>query len=178
MKKNLSLQTGDILHCHGKTWVSKAIRWFTKSWVNHTAVVVEVWGHTYIVDAQKNGVNPKPLEAWLKEYNYEIIVARPKTGPKDPRTFSIRAFMKVGLTGYDYNSLIFRHPWAIITKKWARDKDTNDKRMVCSEYVAWLYQVEKPYRITPKKLYDYTKRGEFHHYLFTYKLELNSTVTI
>lgn len=170
IETNRPLYTGDILHCRGKSWLSKAIRWFTKGWCNHTAVVIECWGQPYIVDAQKNGINPKPLEAWLREYNYEIEIARPNVGPKDPRAYSIRAFIKVGLTGYDYNSLIFRHPWAIITGRWAKDQDPNQDKMVCSEYVAWLEQIEKPYRITPKKLRDYTHRGNYSHYDYEYAL--------
>lgn len=170
MKLNMQLQTGDILHCTGKSWLSRAIQKFTKSKINHTAVVVEVWGQIYVIDAQKNGVNPKPLEAWLREYEYKVIVARPNTGPKDIKAFSIRAFLKVGLTGYDFNSLIFRHPFAILSGKWLRDKDTNDKRMVCSEYVAWLYHIEKPYRITPDMIYRYTQRAGFLHCPLEYEL--------
>lgn len=160
MKTNMKLKTGDILHCIGDSWLSKTIRWFTKSHVNHTGIVVEVWGQLYVIDAQKNGVNPKPLEAWLREYKYEVIVSRPNY-PIDVRKFCIRAFSKVGLTGYDFESLIIRHPLAIIRGKWAKDKDPNDKRMVCSEYVAWVFNIEKPYRITPKKLYDYCTRKKF-----------------
>lgn len=172
MKTNIELKTGDILHCKGKSWLSKAIRWWTKAdFANHTAVVVECWGQIYVVDAQKNGINPKPLEAWLREYEYDIIVARPIIGPKDERTFSIRAFLKVGLTGYDYVSLIFRHPWAILTGKWAKTDKTADK-MVCSEYVAWLYQIEKPERITPDDLHKITRKGGFVHSEFKYCMNL------
>lgn len=172
MKANIELKTGDILHCKGNSWLSRAIRWWTKSdFSNHTAVLVEVWGQIYVVDAQNNGVNPKPLEAWLREYEYEIIVARPITGPRDVKSFSIRAFLKVGLTGYDFISLIWRHPWALITGKW-KGSDPNKDRMVCSEYVAWLYQIEKPYRITPKDLHEITRtRGDFVHSTYDYTLD-------
>lgn len=165
------LKTGDILHCHGSRFLARLIKRFTKGWSTHTAVVVEVWGQIYVIDAQSDGVNPRPLEAWLQTYQYEIIVARPKVGPKDPKAFSIRAFTKVGHTAYDFMSLFIRHPYSIITGKWSRDKDPNSKRMVCAEYVAWLYQIEKPYRITPKKLRDYTMRSEFHHFKFYYDLD-------
>lgn len=171
MRQNEKLKTGDILHCHGKGWLSNVISWFTKSYITHSAVVVEVWGQVYVIDAQSNGVNPKPLEAWLKKYKYDIIVARPKVGPKDPRTFSIKAFMKVGLTGYDYKSLIIKQPWSIINKRWQINKDDHSK-MICSEYVAWLYQIEKPYRITPAKLYDLTQKGNFFHFFYKYNLNI------
>lgn len=167
MEITAKLHTGDILHCHTNRLLGRMISWFTKGWATHTATVVEVWGRTYIVDSQSDGTNARPLEAWLEKYDYDIIVARPNEEVNE-RKYSVKAFSKIGHTAYDYASLIFRHPWAIITKKWARDKDPNDKRMVCSEFVAWCYNIDKPYRITPKKIHDYTKRHDFTHYEYDY----------
>ncbi len=150
------LKTGDILHCKSNRLLGKIIRWVTKSkFASHSAVVVECWGQIYIVDAQKNGINPKPLKAWLNEYKYDVVVARLKLGPKDPKAFSIRAFTKVGLTGYDFGSLIFKHPWKAITGKWRKQRKPEDK-MICSEYVAWLYHIEDAERISPHDLYNHT----------------------
>jgi len=172
MRIDTELKTGDILHCYGHGVISKLIRWFTKSWASHTAVVVEVWGQIYIVDAQKNGTNPKPIEAWLREYEYDVIVSRPTTGPKDTHAFSIRAFTKVGLTGYDFGSLFWKHPWSIITGKDLK-RDPNDERMVCSEYVAWLYHIENPFRMTPKMMKEYCEREDFINFPLEYNLEIN-----
>lgn len=159
MEMNMQLKTGDILHCTGHSLLSKIIRWFTKSKINHTGIVVEVWDQVYVIDAQKNGVNPKPLEAWLKEYNYDVIISRP--GDINVREFCIKAFSKVGLTGYDFENLIIKHPLSIVRGKWVKDKDPNDDKMICSEYVAWVFDIDKPYRITPAKLYEYCKRKKF-----------------
>lgn len=169
---NFNLYTGDVLHCIGKGFLAKAIRWFTRSKYNHTALVVECWGETYIVDAQKNGVNPKPLEAWLKEYEYEILVARPpEMTDLEAKTFSIRAFQKVGLTGYDFQLLLIKHPWSIITGKWKKNmRDPKDK-MVCSEYVGWVYRMLQAVRLTPQDLYEYTLWEKFHHMKFKYSFE-------
>lgn len=162
------LKTGDILHCSRKGVISKLISWFTKSKITHTATVVTVWDQIYIVDAQKDGVNARPLQAWLEEYGYTVIVARNEVIPPDPREYSIEAFSKIGHTGYDFISLLWRHPWAIITGKWGKDKDPDDDRMVCSEYVAWLYDIVDPYRITPKKMHQYTTANNFTHYSLEY----------
>lgn len=162
------LRTGDVLHCKGHRLLSKAISFFTKSPITHSAVVIECWGQIYVVDAQKNGVNPKPLKAWLEEYKYDIYVSRPKIGPKDPKTFSIKAFSKVGLIGYDFESLLWKFPISILTGKWGKDKDPNEDKMVCSEYVAWLWQIERSYRITPKRLHELLQRSSFLQFKFGY----------
>ena len=49
------LKTGDVLHCRGKSLLSKIIRWATKSEINHTALFIWIWGEPYIIDAQDNG---------------------------------------------------------------------------------------------------------------------------
>lgn len=164
------LKTGDILHCRGNVLLSKIIRWFTKSdFSNHTAVVIECWGQIYVVDAQKDGVNPRPIDKWIEDYGYEVIVARPKVGPKDPKTFSIRAFTKVGNTGYDFKSLILKHPWYTITGRWKTETDSEEK-MFCSEYVAWCWNIENSYRIDPGALMKHTKaHPNFVHYKLLYK---------
>ena len=159
------LKTGDILHCKRETVLSKLIRWFTRSdFANHTALVIECWGQLYVVDAQKDGVNPRPIKQWCKDFRYEVIVARPKVGPKDPKAFSIRAFTKVGNTGYDFKSLILKYPWWTITGKWKKELDPEEK-MFCSEYVAWVWQIENSNRIDPHMLFKHTEsNNQFTHY--------------
>lgn len=159
------LKTGDILHCRRETILSKIIRWFTRSdFANHTAIVIECWGQIYVVDAQKDGVNPRPLRAWLDTYKYDVIVARTKVGPKDLNAMSIRAFMKVGNTGYDFKSLLLKYPWWTITGKWKKEADPEEK-MFCSEYVAWVWQFENSERIDPAALMAHTRsHTNFKHY--------------
>jgi hypothetical protein len=159
------LKTGDILHCNSNRLLSKMIRWVTKSnFANHTAVVVECWGQLYVVDAQKDGVNPRPIDQWYKDFSYKVIVARPKIGPKDPKAFSIKAFTKVGNTAYDFASLIVKYPLWAITGKWKKESDPQEK-MFCSEYVAWLWQIENSNRIDPHALMQHTSAStNFKHY--------------
>lgn len=164
MKANIKMKTGDILHCSRNTLVSRLIMWFTKGKYSHTAVAVECWGQIYIVDAQSDGVQPKPLEHWIKKYKYKVIVARPRTGPKDPKTFCIKAFSRVSVQKYDMVSLLLVHPIYAITGKWLAKGDPNRRADICSEYVARLYNIEDPYKMTPKKMYDYTINLDFIHF--------------
>lgn len=60
------LKTGDILHCSGKKLLSRLIKKATKSKFSHSAVFIEIWGQPYILDAQIDGVNVRPLNDWLK----------------------------------------------------------------------------------------------------------------
>ncbi len=149
------LKTGDILHCTGSSLLSKLIRKFTKSRYSHTAIVIECWGQPYVVGAQKNGVNVRHYEEWLKEYKYDFIVSRPIFSFK-PHQLSIKSFSKVGVTRYDFASLLWYQPKYIITGKWkGKNKPDADKRMYCSEYVAWIYDLPSWWKLSPNEVYQY-----------------------
>jgi hypothetical protein len=155
MKENLL--TGDILHCRGNRWISKMIMWFTKSQWSHTAIFAMIEGHPCVIEAQKNGVNVKTFDNWVKEYNYYYEVSRKIGGVKD-RVFLNKALSKAGVTGYDFISLLVRHPWKIITGSWREmSKHQEDDKMYCSEYVAWCHNLGWDYanQMTPADVYNY-----------------------
>lgn len=164
------LQSGDILSCIGKSYISKGIHAFTGG-KTHTAVVIECWGKLYVVDAQRNGVNPKPLDEWKAKYNYDITVHRP-IYPFDIKEKSIKAFSKVGLTAYDYKSLLIFQPIYITTGYWfgKRNEDANS-RMYCSEFIGWLEDVADYWRMSPQDLFKYFISKDDKY--FTFKLGLN-----
>lgn len=154
------LKTGDILHCSGKRLLSRLIKKFTRSKFSHSALFIEIWGQPYVIDAQADGVNVRPFDEWQKKYNYDIIVNR-FSGELDREALSKRAMTKVGHTGYDIEGLIIRQPHKLITGEWKEKGDTTE-RMYCSEYVAWVYGVEKSYRMSPEDLYLWCKLNQFH----------------
>jgi len=154
------LKTGDILHCSGKKLLSRLIKKATKSKFSHSAVFIEIWGQPYILDAQIDGVNVRPLNDWLKKYNYNITVHR-SSNLVNEKTFAQRALTKVGHTAYDFESLLIRQPIELLTGKWVEKGDTT-KAMYCSEYIAWIYGVEKAYRFSPQDLYDWCKANFFY----------------
>lgn len=151
-----NLQTGDILHCTGKSWISRAIRWWTKSKYSHTSMYLEVWGQPYIVDAQKDGFNLRPYYKWVEKYDYDFDVSRsPATGNSNYRKdLAKRALTKVGVTAYDFESLLLRQPYKIITGKWRKRKKESN-RMYCSEAIAWIHGVKDAYKMSPQDLYEH-----------------------
>lgn len=157
-----TLKTGDILHCTGKRVISKLIRLATKSQFSHSAIFIEIWGQPYVIDAQKNGVNLKPWDAWVEEYDYTFKVSRKIYPAVEPKTFSMRALEKVGLTAYDFESLLIRQPWKLITGKWKSRGKKEEFKMYCSEYAAWCHDIPKWWEMSPDDLYNYCN----NHLLF------------
>ena len=151
--KTENLKTGDVLHCRGKSLLSRLIIWATKSTWSHTALFIEIWEQPYILEAQRKDVHAIPYDEWLKKYGYDFEVSRNRN-LTDYRLFSINAMSKLGTTGYDFASLFVRGPWLLITGKWKKKKFEGDK-MFCSEYVLWAHDVEKSYRMTPHQVYEY-----------------------
>lgn len=150
-------QPFDILSCQGSSLISKGIRLFTGSRTTHTAQVVSAWGQLYIIDAQKNGVNPKPFDEWVKKYNYKYTIHRPELEKLNvnEKQFNIRAFSKSGVKKYDFFSLFVRQPLFIITGKWIGKKSWDDEKFYCSDYVGWLWYVPKFWQKSPVQLEKY-----------------------
>lgn len=154
------LKTGDILHCTGTRLVSKLIMKFTRSKFSHTAMFIEIWGQAYVIDAQKDGVNVRPFDVWKNKYGYVFEVHRLENEP-DYKALAIRSLTKVGNTSYDFESLILKHPFRLITNSfWKVDKNEYN-RMTCSEYVAWVYGAERAYRLSPEDLYNWCLINNF-----------------
>lgn len=153
------LQTGDILHCSGKRLLAKLIKKFTDSRFSHTALFIEIWNQPYVIDAQVDGVNVRPFHEWKSKYGYDIVAHR-SNSEFDRVALSKKAMSKVGHTAYDIQSLIFRQPHKILTGAW-REKGNTEEKMYCSEFVAWVYGIERAYRMSPEDLYLWCKLNNF-----------------
>ncbi|MBN1989007.1 MAG: hypothetical protein JW783_06425 [Bacteroidales bacterium] len=146
------LQSGDVLHCTADRLLSRIIRTFTKGRVNHTALAIEVWDELFIIDAQKDGINLRPIDEWNRKYTYSYRVHRPKEFTTEIR---IKAVSKIGSTPYDFLSLIVWQPIYILTGKWhGRGKKNAGKRMYCSEYIAWLFDFDYWWQLSPQAVYN------------------------
>jgi hypothetical protein len=106
------IQTGDILHCRGTRLISRLIMRFTKSKWSHTALAIRIEGKLFIVDAQRDGLNLRPFEAWHAKYDYNILVCRAdKSNWYHSQSYvKKRALDKIGVTLYDFESLFLRYP--------------------------------------------------------------------
>ena len=153
--EEIKLQHGDVLHCTSKSWLARTIQKMTKSHINHTSLMLEIDGAMYVIDAQKNGVNLKTLENWLENFKYTYVLHRKrKPTTQWNKGISIRALSKVGVTPYDFASLLIWQPIYILTGKWkGRTEDRADDRFYCSEYVAWVLGLENWWECSPDLVY-------------------------
>jgi len=146
------LRSGDVLHCTSNGILGKLIQKFTKSRINHTALVIEVWGELFIIDSQKDGTNPRPLSEWLIKYNYKYKIHRPKNFSYREK---YRAVSKWGHTPYDFSSLFIWQPLYILTGKWhGRKAPGADNRMYCSEYVSWVFEIPNWWKLSPQEAFE------------------------
>ena len=56
INKTMEFKTGDILLVGGTSWISKAIKWFTKSKWSHSGMFISIWGEWYIIEAEYRGL--------------------------------------------------------------------------------------------------------------------------
>lgn len=149
------LKAGDILSCTSNKLVATLIRMATRSRINHSAYVFEIWGELYVIDAQKDGVNPRKLEDWIKKFNYDIIVHRRLYISKEELELqNKRAMSKSGITSYDFKSLFIYQPWYLLTGKWIGKTEENAcSRMYCSEFIGWLAEMVKYWLLSPYAVY-------------------------
>ena len=164
MKRTIfQVQAGDILNTYTPfsikkpfSWLSTIIRKISGSTWSHSAVVVDIWGRTFICEALATGIVIRPLEEWGE--GAIVSVSRPKN-PADQRKFSSLALSQVGYKGYDYSSLIWFQLLYQITGRWYGHTTASKKtaqKFYCSEFAAWLYQEIFPewYKTTPQDCFN------------------------
>jgi hypothetical protein len=153
-----NIKTGDLLHCQGNGIISKLIAFFTASKITHTAVAIRIWGQLYIIDAQRQGVLPRPFGTWMAEYDYKFEVQR-NPFVAEEKYFSMRAMSKSG-SKYDLQLLFLEQPSEILKDKVGLQSDVNSKfkrndKYVCSEYATWCHEIEDAHKFTPKMVKEY-----------------------
>jgi len=160
------LKTGDILHCTGHSFISKCIKFFTKSQITHSATFISIWGQPYIFDSQKDGTNLRPFAAWQKKYGYEYIATRSPEAI-DEEKFAVNAMTICGVTGYDFELFVLRYPILII-KSWITGGKVvmpaewgENEKMICSESVAWEHGIKNSQDYTPDKLLRYCEQNDW-----------------
>lgn len=152
LKDRQMLQSGDVLSCSGTSWLARAIKKMTKSRINHTALVLEIWGELFIMDSQKDGTNPRRFEEWTEKYKYEYRVHRPMSFSKEQKK---KAISKSGTTPYDFSSLLWYQPRYLFTGKWKGKKGKKaEDRMYCSEYVSWVFNFEDWWANSPQRVLE------------------------
>jgi len=147
----------DILFTRRDKWLSRQIRRFTRSNWSHVAIVLNYNGVIFVVDSQKNGTNIKEFSVWMDQYKYEFIRVRRWDWSTRPYKGQVidRIHKVMGVTGYDFKSLLIKQPIYLLTGKWLGKKnEAATKRMYCSEFVAYAFNMNKFWKMHPQKLLD------------------------
>lgn len=156
------LQDCDVLHCRSNGFIARAIQWFTKSRLNHTALILNIRDEFFVIDSQIDGTNMRPLDEWLKKYNYIYKITRPwfNWNKEDIKT---RALSMIGHSPYDILSLIWYQPIYQLFGKWKGKRSPEAKeRLYCSEFVAWVFNMEIWWKASPEFVFKRMKeRNDF-----------------
>src|SRR5574343_543246 len=96
----------EVLHCTGSGWLPRAIGFFTKSHITHSAIRVIEDDGVYIYEMQENGLTRKMETSWEAKYHYRYKVTKHEiTNYKFAWLKS-----KEGVLKYDKGTLIVSQP--------------------------------------------------------------------
>ena len=142
------IQTGDILLYKNKGFLPRAIRWFTRTDVNHVSIAVEMWGEMFVFESIGKGFVPQRIEDSIR--GADITVMKPNYRI-DERQISLLTASMSGHHRYDFFALLVHQPIYTITKrlfgkgKWIGRRDEKAiKRLYCSEAIAYIYNYFTP----------------------------------
>lgn len=162
------IKEGDIILVHNKRintiplFLGAIIRLLTKSFYNHSANVVLLYGELYVYEAIGKGcVITQRLKDYLQDNSRVLEVVSTNV---DITEYRKRVKETIGKK-YDYTSLLWHYILFLITKKWyGHTHEHSTKKFVCFELSMYLHN-KKWWGITAKdiikefKTYD-TKRTE------------------
>ena len=154
-------KVGDILLVHSKGFVPKGIRFFTKCYYNHAAIIVRSMGELCVLEAIGRGfMITKTYEEYKKETCREYAVLRAKDVVQ-PIAINERLINIIGHP-YDYKSLLYSQIIKQISSKdtWKGAKDIKaTKKIYCSEAIAYAYPTIFPkwWSIAPVDIYNSDK---------------------
>jgi hypothetical protein len=123
------------------TYLSAAVRFFTKCFYNHCAIIIKDWDIPFINESNAKGVITRPMQEHIERTKTKIIILRPKFA-FDEKEFCIRANSLLG-TKYGFSDLLFYQLLYRVTGIWKgrTEQAAINDGMVCSEYVAWCYNL-------------------------------------
>lgn len=145
------MQTGDIIFIRGKSFVSKAVKFFDKGEFSHVAIAIapnEVLEASYTTKVRRT------------ELTYEDYEVTPMNLNAEERALVLQFAEEFEGRRYDFLSIL------LLLVKWVfgvtLKRVNTPKRVICSELVAYLLiklnkADESIVDYTPKELYEYLK---------------------
>ena len=156
------IKTGDCLLVSGNSWLSKAIKFFTKSKYNHSGIFWWSYGELMVIEEDMTGYGSVGLivtrfEDYLNS-SKGLLVRRPKFDV-DGENYGRFMQQYLGKLRYSFWDLIVAQPLYQVSKKifkngiWIGGKSLKDGRTICS---GWTYYV---YDSFTKKFRDWFKKS-------------------
>lgn len=124
----------------GDSFVSRAIRWFTKSKSSHVFLIIEesFFGATMVMEATSGGFRLVPFDHYINDHNKLVKIVEPKTSLKEGVEKSVPWLGE----HYDYGGLFGMA--IVMLGRWLRRKWRNPwespRAMFCSEAVVYVLQ--------------------------------------
>lgn len=142
-----NIMTGDCMLLSSKSWLGRQIQKFQNiqnkdgGMYNHAGMFWWCYDELMVIEADKRGITITPFLKCFKEENYNSIIAlRPKF-PVDGSEYGKFMLPYAGKTRYDKFNLLFAQSIKILTfgKVWIGEKEQNQKKFICGEWVAFVY---------------------------------------
>lgn len=140
------IKTGDLLLVSGTAFLSKAIKWFTGSKVNHSGMAWWAYEELFIIEEDKSGNKVGLITTKYDDYlktKKTLYWRRPKF-PVDGSEYGKFMLPFLGRTRYSFWDLLVAQPFFIISKKlgrplWIGGTSLKDGRTVCSGWCGFVY---------------------------------------
>jgi len=129
-----------------KRYLCFLIRFITRSYWNHSAILVNNDGVDEVVEADMNGVVKVPFEKYKRHGTIKL----------SENTYQVpweRISKHIGVAKYDFRNLFFHQALKeifgiFITPKQGRAGE----KFTCSEFVAYVLDLPEPWTYTPKQI--------------------------
>ena len=132
------------------TWLPAIIRTFTKGFVSHSAVVINIDGICMVAESKVPKVQLQTFASWLKPH-MDVYITRPDLSI--PVDFRARVLSKVGEAKYDYRGLFITQPFHILTGIWIpTGQGEKGEPFTCTEFVAYSLDIQDPWKLKPMDL--------------------------
>lgn len=139
-----AIETGDILLFRGNAWLSRFIRWGSKSPYSHAGMAAWWDGRLVVLQAVGRGIEVVPVSHAVDAYHGQVdwFRIRPDAAAKLNReTLLDTAITELG-TPYNTRGL-FGLAFKMLTKRFRKTPDpkADPEAMFCSQYVSYCFRV-------------------------------------
>lgn len=130
--------------------ISSVIRFFTKGKYTHTATAIFIFDKPFVIESDYRGVIPVPFDEWKQNRAWIHVFDPCALETKEEEENFIKKAMSKSGRQYDFKSIWWQLKYQVTGKyEGEEDWDKADDNFICSEYVAWLYNLEGWWKASP-----------------------------